>query len=492
MWHFLLKGVSMKFNESKKTLNHEGQKAYAMKPKELLVSQVLTSFFNEDKFYGDNSNELVENATKMAKSDPQFLASLAIYARNVYHLRSVSHVLTCIVAHEAKKYTKITVENVCERADDLTEILACYLSMYDKPIPNALKKALAKTIGNFDTYQISKYNGGNKQISFKDVLKLTHPVPTPKTEKLFSDIMNDTLPVAVRWETELSAHGNNKGTWERLIEENKLGYMAMLRNLRNILNAQPRNINKVFDKLSDKTAVLKSKQLPFRFLSAYKEVSQLMWPNKATVVLEDAISYSVENLPKLKGTTVIAYDISGSMCDALSKNSKVRCCDVSALLAVLASRICEDFVVYAFSDSVYRTEISSRDAILSMANRLSKCMRGTNMSLPISELLENNIYADRIIFISDNECNQLMSDLDFGYRKSPQKLLAEYRNRINKDVWLHAIDLQGYGTQQFVGNKVNYIAGWSERTLEFISIVEKGLGSQVEKIEDYMIWAKPF
>lgn len=226
-----------KFNQTNtnKTVNKEGHVAYSMQDKEKLVTMVLTSFFNEQKFYGDNSKELVEVAKRVAVKEPLFVANLAVYARKEFHLRSIAHVLTCIVANinESKKYISRTVSNVVERADDLTEILACYISMFGKPIPNGLKKALASNLKRFNEFQISKYNGGTKTVKFKDILKLTHVKPKNNEQsELFKKIIEDKLEVATRWETEVSTKGNNEETWESLIDKNQLGYMAMLRNLR--------------------------------------------------------------------------------------------------------------------------------------------------------------------------------------------------------------------------------------------------------------------
>ena len=51
-----------KFNNeaTNKTVNNCGHTAYAMPDKDKLLTQVLTSFFNEEKFYGDNSGEIIE------------------------------------------------------------------------------------------------------------------------------------------------------------------------------------------------------------------------------------------------------------------------------------------------------------------------------------------------------------------------------------------------------------------------------------------------
>lgn len=476
-----------KFNQTNtmKTTNKSGHTAYAMPDKEKLVTQVLTSFWGEEKFYGDTTNDLIKTANAVLESDPHFVANLARYARKEMHLRSVSHALTALIANnvKSKPYIKEVVSDVVERADDITEILSCYLGMYGKPIPNGLKKALGAAFGKFNAYQIAKYNGGNKSVKFKDVLGLTHAKPKDsEQEKLFKDIMNDTLPVAERWETELSAHGNNAESWEKLIAENKLGYMAALRNLRNIVNANPKNIDKVFELLADKKAVLKSKQLPFRFFSAYREMQNVAKAgSKVFDTLETAIEHSIENLPKLKGKTVIAIDTSGSMDNNISAKSKVRCDDIAKLLAVMGAKMCEDVIVYNFDTSIEKLHYSNRSGIISTAISIRSCGGGTNITLPLRVMLNNKIKADRLIILSDNEINSGYR----GYASSCQGYADEYRLKVNPDLWVHAVDLQGYGTQQFVGKNTNIIAGWSEKLLEFIDLAEQGIDTQVKRIANY-------
>lgn len=480
----------MKFNKStvnkNLTVNKSGHKAYAMTDKVKLTNAVLTTLFNETKFYGDTSREIIRLAEKIAVKDPRFISNLARYARKVYHLRSVSHILTCIVAKtvESKQYIKETLYDVVERPDDILEVLSCYLGMYGKPIPNGLKKAINDNIRKFNVFNIAKYNGKNKELKFKHVLSLTHPKPENEAEEyLFNAIMNDTLKTPITWETQLSARGNTKEVWEELIEGNKLGYMAMLRNLNNILYAQPANIQEVYDKLSNEQLVLKSKQLPFRFMSAYKAVSaNEKRTNKVFDVIEQAAKYSIKNLPRLEGKTVIAIDTSGSMGCTISGRSDVKCSDIAALLGVLASKISDEFIVFTFDTSLYRKDISSTCDILSTAKTISCNGGGTRLELPLQEMLRSNIYADRFIILSDNEINSGYRD---GFVKTCQSLVDQYRSTINKDLWVHAIDLQGYGTQQFIGNKTNIIAGWSDKVLDYISKVERGLDNQVKDIEKF-------
>ena len=478
-----------KFNTTPtmKTVNKSGHAAYKMPDKEKLVTQVLTSFFNESKFYGDNSKEMQETIKNVIKSDPQFVANLAVFARREFNMRSVSHVLTAYLVHEpnGKAYTRKTVKAVAVRADDLTEIMACYLSMFGKPIPNPLRRGISDAIQRFDEYALAKYKGEGNAVKMRDLLCLCRPKPKDAEQsEMWKRCLNGELATPYTWETELSAKGNNKKTWEELIDSGKVGYMALLRNLRNILNANPSNLNKVLDTIQDPEKVRKSKQLPFRYLSAYKELSNI-GGSRIFDVLENAVEVSCENIPKLEGTTVIAVDVSGSMRTAVSDKSKVLCYEIAMLLGMIANKICENSIFYVFSDAAKKVTVSHRSGILETVTHTS-VGGGTNMHAPFNKMLLDKVKADRIIILSDNECNQTS---DFSYWRSNrdpvQKVADEYRRQSGNDIWVHAIDLLGYGTQQFHGSKTNIIAGWSEKVLDFIKLAEQGETNLVKTIKEY-------
>lgn len=491
-----------KFNQANTNLtrNHEGHLAYKMTEKLKLVTMVLTSFYNESKFYGDNSKELFDLATSLAATDPKFVSNLAIYARKEFHLRSVAHVLTAVVANtnETKPFIGQTVAEVVERPDDILEIASAYKSFYGKSgsagltrvaMPNGLKKALGKSLKRFNEYQISKYSGGTKEFKFKDILSITHIKPdSAEQSELFKKILEDNLATAERWETEVSKNGNNKDSWTKVISDKHMGYMAMLRNLRNMLESGM-DMTEVYKTLSDPVQVAKSKQLPFRYLSAYKEVSKVKgFTSKTSECLEDAIRASMQNVEKIPGKTVIAYDVSGSMSSLVSTNSTVTCAELSALLALMASHICDEVVaVYSFNGNLYQATCDKYTPILRTAVNEAKATGGTALELPLQYMLDNKIEADRLILISDNEINS-GTGYYYGYRgyaSTCQGLADKYRNKINSDFWVHAIDLQGYGTQQFQGGKTNIIAGWSEKVLGFINLAEQGFDTLVTKIENY-------
>ena len=479
-----------KFNQvaTIKTTNKSGHAAYSMTAKSKLVTQVLTSFFNEDKFYSDNSAEMQETIKEVIKQDAEFVSKLAVYARRVFNMRSVSHVLTAYLAHdpEGKQYVKETVKGVSLRGDDVTEIMSFYLVTFGKPVPNSLKKGINDVLTGFDEYVLAKYKGEGKAVKMRDLICLCRPTPKKAEQsELFKKCLENRLETPLTWETELSAHGNNKETWEKLIDSGKVGYMALLRNLRNILQTNPSNIQKVFDTLEDPEKVKKSKQLPFRFLSAYKSVKD-MSGSKVLDVLENAVDASIENLPKINGTTVIAVDVSGSMRSKISAKSDIECSEIALMLAYIANKICENAYIYAFDNYVYKLTMSSRTGVLQAVESTPIHGGGTNMSLPFQLMISEKINADRVIILSDNECNSSSSFWrPFNANKTVQSYADEYRKASGNNIWVHAVDLQGYGTQQFAGAKTNIITGWSEKVLDFINLAEQGEGSLEKTIKDY-------
>ena len=489
-----------KFNEknTKKIMNRGGFPAYVMGLREHLVTSVLTTLFGEPKFYGSTDGDILRLATTCAKIDPDFLCRLTCYARNENNLRSVSHILCCVIAHEAHEYTRVTVRNIVIRPDDMTEILACYKKMYGKPFPNALKRELANVIQGFDEYQLAKYDRGG-EIRLRDVLRITHPVPKDaQTEALFGKLLGGTLETPYTWETELSAKGNKKEVWNELISSGKVGYMALLRNLRNIIRSGA-DLKPVLNVLSDPERVKKSRQLPFRFYSAYLTLqSQNIMSADVHRALETAIEASVANMEIIPGRTLIAIDVSGSMGSRISKNSEVRCCDVASLLGALASRICEDAeVCYFDAAGSYSTNgrkgytvkrYGKFDSILEICSGSRFYGGGTQMDLPMIYALEEDGSRDikpfdRVIYFSDDECNSYSR----GLERTVQGLADKYRAEYNKDFWVHGVDMQGYGSQQFCGSQFNLIAGWSDSVLPFINLAERGIGSLVSEIAKYEI-----
>ena len=153
--------------------------------------------------------------------------------------------------------------------------------------------------------------------------------------------------------------------------------------------------------------------------------------------------------------------------------------EIAVLLGLAANKICDNSIFYTFDTEINKFNFSSKTPILETLRNMPYG-GGTDMYLPFKEMIDRKIKADRIIILSDNECNRI----NWYSRKTVQQMADEYRKQSKQDLWVHAIDLAGYGTQQFHGDRTNIIAGWSEKVLDFINLAEQGTGSLIKTIED--------
>ena len=474
-----------KFNEKAhtvKTTNISGHAAYALDDKLKLATQVMTSFMNEPKFYGDNTDDIISTARKVAKADGMFVAKLAIYTRTVMNMRSTSHMLCAVLSHDVKgeEYVRRTIKACVVRGDDAVEIFSAYKALFpNDAVPNSLRRGLKDAIDAMDEYSIAKYQCTSSAVKMADIIKLCHAERRPGVTDA---CIEGNLAKPTSWETELSAHGNNKETWEKLIAENNVPYMAALRNLRNMIAANPDNFDEILERLANKEAVAKSRQLPFRFYSAYRSVEDIA-SSKVLDALEDAIDASLENCPRFSGRTVIAVDSSGSMNQRLSRKSSLSCADVAALLGACAAKLSDEAWVYTFASDARKRPFTSRGGILAQMNNLRGNGGCTNMGAVFDVIDAENIDCDRIIILSDNEVNY---DLMWSFRgetKTIQTKADAYRRKVGHDVWVHAADMAGYGTSQFIGKDTNIIAGWSEKIFNLIPMAESGANGLVDEVE---------
>eukprot|EP00071_Canis_lupus_P050235 XP_022283792.1 telomerase protein component 1 isoform X2 [Canis lupus familiaris] len=79
------------------------------------------------------------------------------------------------------------------------------------------------------------------------------------------------------WEREVSLRGNRAAVWEELIDHGKLPFMALLRNLCNLLRVgvSARHHELTLQMLQQEKSVIHSRQFPFRFLNAHDAINNL-------------------------------------------------------------------------------------------------------------------------------------------------------------------------------------------------------------------------
>lgn len=271
-----------------------------MTPEWELYTTVVTTMGTEDKFYEKGEDRVRRIAELVRKVDAEFVAQLAVYAREEIHLRSVPMLLLVELAncHRGDSLVSRAVSRTVQRADEITELLMCYQWRMGRKglrrLSSQLRKGLAEAFNRFDEYQFAKYNRTDRKVTLRDALLLVHPKPKDEAQgELFRKILNGSLETPYTWETELSAAGQRcsvsgkdkaeakREAWQQLVESLRMGYMATLRNLRNMLKLRldDESMQQVCDYLADPDAVRKSKQLPFRFLSAYLEIVSVRHPH---------------------------------------------------------------------------------------------------------------------------------------------------------------------------------------------------------------------
>lgn len=494
-------------------MNHEGAKAYAMTPEMELYTAVVTCALS-DKFYESKDGRMERIAGLIRQVDPEFVAKLAVYTRTQMNLRSIPLFLIVELAkiHNGDSLVKRTIEKCVLRADEIMELLMCYqlrnsdgksikkLGKLSRQVQEGLKSAFNR----FDEYQFAKYNRNNLEVKLKDALFLVHPkASSPEQQAIFDKIVSDSLETPYTWETELSAIGQQsfendeqrtkakRECWKKLLTSGKLGYMALLRNLRNLIEVgmDMEMLKIVNDRISSREEVIKSRQLPFRFYSAYRELSCIERPEVQVILaaLEKAAAYSAENICGFNEDTpvFIACDVSGSMHTPISQKSSVMNYDVGILLASILRSKCKSVVTGLFGDTWLPTTggptCGALENTINMHRHANKVGFATNGHLAINWLIEQGIKADKLMFFTDMQMWD--SRGDGGHLEKSWKAYKQ----LNPDAKLYLFDLNGYGQSpvRLIGNDVTLIAGWSDKIFDVLSAVENGedVLAQIQKVE---------
>jgi len=389
--------------------------------------------------------------------------ALAVEARNRMNLRHVPLFLLCELSKIKGQGSAVEcgLQNVIQRADELTEFLAIYWREKKHPLSAGVKRGLASAFQRFDAYKLAKYNRDSK-VKLRDVLFLVHAKPKDaQQESLWKSLVDGTLESPDTWEVELSAGKDKRATFERLLREGKLGGLAVLRNLRNMLEA---NVDQTL--IRDRLAAGIFRAFPYRFVVAAKFAP----------VIEDAIEASMfkalDGVEGLPGRTGLLIDVSGSMDYRLSTKNESRTVfqptnvalktetsrlDVAAGLAILLRERAQFGLIATFSEAVVqlppRRGFALRDAI-----QQSQPHNGTHLRAALEALKGQPMWRelDRLIVITDEQSQDGIAEpwLPQSYVVN----VAPYQNGVSyRNGWLH-------------------IDGWSERVIDYIREME-GLNS---------------
>ena len=434
---------------------------------EILRRTVMTCMLWEKAFYesGKSISDRIKRLIPEVK--PERVAEIALEARSMMKLRHaplfIAREMARIETH--KHLVARLLEEIIQRPDEMSELLAIYWADgKNQPISSQIKRGLAKAFTKFNEYSLAKYKKDDKDISIRDVLFLSHARPktgvkgfdkkarkngvmTPSDEgsQLFKRVVDQTMSTPDTWEVEISKAGNNAESWTRLLNEKKLGGLALLRNLRNCITAKV-----AMELLRGAIKSMKTERiLPFRFIAAARYAPDL------EPELEEAMYKCIEDKQKLKGLTALLVDISGSMKEKLSSKSDMIRTDAAYGLAILARELCENIQVYSFSNNLVkiapRRGFALRDAINN-----SQIHSGTSLGKALQDL-NSTVKYDRLIIITDEQSQDSIPKAVVS--KSYIINIASCENGV------------GYGDY-------NHINGWSEAVLDFIRVYEEGFNAE--------------
>ena len=510
-------------------VNHEGGIAFKMPANLKLLTKCFASLMNEKTFYTDaatGNQELFQAVHEAAQENPELVLKIAAYGRDKMNMRSTPIAILAEAASipACKPFVRQYTSAILRRADEPAELMAYWIHRHgqigargekggEHAFPNSLKRGIEDVLHSFDEYEYAKYDrdGG---VKMRDVFKIVRPKPQNEQEQaLFAYIVKGELNEArlpliaakkklmqketldeealsladqahATWEVLSSKFGRKKETWDAIAQH--LPIMASIRNLGNILESgSEAAVERVLSQLRDPKAVANSRQLPYRFFSAFKALDQRggeMNPHRSEArdALQAALQFSTDNLPHLPGTTFITTDNSGSMQSPVSGKSTVTFQEVGNLLGAMAHRMCDRAIVSVFGEGHQVVDVSRMDGVLTNMNKLNTTDVGhsTNAYLTIRHLLEKRVQVDRIIIFSDMQCYDSAGG-DYSYGGSLAEEVARYRSTVNPDVHVISVDLAGHGTSQFPMDDKNLtmLAGWSDRVLALIAMKERGAES---------------
>jgi 60 kDa SS-A/Ro ribonucleoprotein len=507
--------------------NRQGQAAYSI-DSWLRLLTMLNTLKLENQFYRSENETMKELKTLVdtcAKEDPYLVAQCIVYSRCVGEgMRSVNHLAASYLAPHcagldwARRFysmwnKKTQSGGTVFRPDDMAEIIACFSAMNKVKATNSMKKGFAAAIEKMDAYSILKYKK-----ALVDVINLVHPNPNNSTamvehngEKVnVIDAVIKGLPVSAdTWEVAQSDAGQEVAkavkegkideaqaekilkeakaeNWTALLTDGKLGILAALRNIRNVMKtvSDAKTYDLLCTLLSDGEAIRKGKIMPYQIDMANEVINaEFSSPEsrKISKALLKGYEMAVPNLAEmLPGRNLVIVDMSGSMSasirDANSKsNYRSSCMDKAALIGATIAKATDADIIRFGSGAEY-VKWNANGDVFSIASAMKKDMGMTSLSAAWNLAASSGKQYDRVFILSDNECN----------RGSSYQSYMSYVNKVGSP-YVYSVDMAAYGTTQLAGDKVRYYYGYGFAMFDDIAKCEFNPNYHLEKVKKIVI-----
>lgn len=505
------------------TVNKQGYAAYSVAD-ELRLLAMLNTLKLEPQFYRTESEtmkELRELIEKLALKEPYFVAQCIVWSRCMGEgMRSINHLAAALLAPFVSGtewgrrfyagFNKKTKSGGCIfRMDDMSEIKDVFSALNKSKLTNAMKKGFASVLVNADTYNLCKYKKATIDIS-----NLVHPdIEAAKATvnvdgkemKVIDALMRGITISADTWETANSDAGQEvakavkegrlskekaaevlkeakNDNWESLLKDGKLGILAAIRNLRNMLQgARQEVIDAVCTLVQDGDKIRKGLVMPYQLEFASEAVRQSSITSsqqrQVTVALDKGMLAALPNLKNIcTGRNLIAIDCSGSM-NTVAHGSRSSCSAKAGIMAaMLAKGVNAD--VIRFGGSSQFVSYNPNDSLSTLADQFGRANMGWTNIASVFELItrQNKVY-DRIFILSDNEANH--GTVSAAYKEYIRKAASPY---------VYAIDLAAYGTAPLKNDgKVNYFFGYGYACFDSIAQKEFNPQMHIDKVRQVVI-----
>ncbi len=483
---FNIKNIFTRATPPQTAHTYEGGKGYIRTAQDELYLLVASTLFAGDSFYESDANRLERFRKLIARvleqeNGPQFIVSLAIYAREVLNLRTTPTLLTVEAFLHGVESAEKAAQYVWVRGDEHLEALA-YTKIVGSKYTKRFLRAVASRMSRLTERQALRYGGNGKAFSQRDALRLAHPkISSAKQNALFKFITGGVealsseelalLPTvakvrgegeALTWENLISSEGSSTETWERAVP--LMGYMALLRNLRNLVknNVRGEILQQVAAKLRDPEEVRASKQMPYRFYSAYQALESGT-PALVLNALSDAMDIAAQSVPEFSGSSLILVDLSPSMAAKLSAKGDVTRMQAASCLGAMLSRQ-DGCDVWGFAANNTQIKLPKGTPTLLGAEKIEQTSKQVGYGTELAKVLKASLtrHYDRVIILTDEQAAD-----------NTWSVLRPYLERhISTQVFV--VNLAGYavGTVDSQHPRVHSVGGFSDRVLEWVGALE--------------------
>ena len=514
--------------------NRQGCAAYSLSDELRLIS-MLNTIKLEPQFYRSENQtmrELRDLIERIGLKDPYFVAQAIVYSRCLGEgMRSVNHLAAALLAPfiSGKEYAKRFYglwdkkekKGGCiYRVDDMSEIKDVYAALNKSTLSNSMKKGFAAVLEALDTYQLAKYKD-----TVIDMANLTHPksalskaeiVVDGKKMKVIDALMQGITVSADTWEVANSEAGQEvakavkagkltkaeaevtlanakNDNWEAMLTEGKLGILAAIRNIRSMLKSPRKEVVDALCKLvSNGEAIRNGKIMPYQIDYAYevvkKEFSNSADGRRIMEALLKGYEYAVPNLAEaLPGRTCVMVDCSGSMntyCTQAGQRSNIAtsAAEKAGLIAATIAKATNADVVRFGSHAEFYS-YDPNESVFSLGRKIGHDNMGGTSIPSAFELIRNaKRQYDRIILLSDNECNARSYWSGDWVSGAYKKYVHDVANP-----YVYAVDLASYGTTPIAGDRVNYYFGYGFAMFEDIASKEFNPSAHIEAIRKIVI-----